>query len=61
MKHKLLLRQIKHFIGNPETLSLQWKNCISTVDEVYHQRVDDFYFPEHAMDVLSEEFDEKKN
>jgi hypothetical protein len=60
MKHKLLLRQIKRFIGNPETLSPQWKNFISIVDEVYHQRVDDFYFLEHAMDILSEEFDEKK-
>jgi signal transduction histidine kinase len=61
MKHKLLLRQIKRFIGNPETLPQQWEEFLSAVDEAYQQRDDDVYLLEHAMDVLSEEFLDKKN
>lgn len=61
LQHKLLLRQIKRFIGNPETLPQQWKDFLSVVDEAYQHRDDDFYILEHAMDVLSEEFLEKKN
>jgi len=61
MQHKLLLRQIKRFIRSPETLPQQWEEFISAVDEAYRQRDDDFHLLEHAMDVLSEEFREKKN
>jgi signal transduction histidine kinase len=61
MRHKLLSRQIKRFIGNPGTLSPQWEKFISAVDEAYQQRDDDFYLLEHAMDVLSEEFRDKNN
>jgi hypothetical protein len=60
MKHKLLLRQIKRFIGTSETLSPEWKEFISAVDEAY-QQIYDYYLMEHAMDVLSEEFLEKKD
>jgi hypothetical protein len=34
---------------------------ILAVDEGYHQRDDDFYLLEHAMDVFSDEFDEKRS
>jgi signal transduction histidine kinase len=61
MQHKLLLRQIKRFIGNTETLPPQWEEFLSAVDEAYQQRDDDVYLLEHAMDVLSEEFLEKKD
>ena len=60
MKHKLLLRQIKHFTGNPETLPPAEENFTSAVDEAYQQRDNYFYLLEHAMDVSSEEFDEKR-
>ena len=61
MQHKLLLRQIKRFIENPETIPPQWEEFLSAVDETYKQRDDEFYLLEHALDVLSEEFLEKKN
>jgi signal transduction histidine kinase len=61
MQHKLLLRQIKRFIGNPGTLPQQWEELLSAVDEAYQKRDEDFYLLEHAMDVLSEEFLEKKD
>jgi signal transduction histidine kinase len=61
MQHKLLLRQIKSFIGDPESLPPQWKEFLSAIDEAYQQRDDDVCLLEHAMDVLSEEFREKKN
>ncbi len=61
MQHKLLSRQIKRFIENPKSLPSQWEDFISAVDEAYQQRDDDFYLLEHAMDVLSEEFREKKD
>jgi hypothetical protein len=60
MKHKLHLQQIKRFIENSETLPPQWKNFISSVDEAYQQRDNDFYLLEHRKKVLSEEFDEKR-
>ncbi len=60
-QHKLLSRQIKRFIGNPETLPPQWEELLFAVDEAYQQRDDDVYLLEHAMDVLSEEFSEKRN
>jgi signal transduction histidine kinase len=61
MQHKLLLRQIKRFLGDPETLPPGWEEFLSAVDEAYQQRDDEFYLLEHAMNVLSEEFLEKKN
>jgi len=42
-------------------LPQQWEDFISAVNEAYQQRDDDFYLLEHAMDVLSEEFDEKRS
>jgi hypothetical protein len=60
MKHKLLLRQIKHFTGNPETLPSAEENFTSAVDEAYQQRDNYFYLLEHAIDVSSEEFNEKR-
>jgi signal transduction histidine kinase len=61
MQHKLLSRQIKRFIGDSETLPPQWEGFLSAVDEAYQQRDDDVYLLERAMDVLSEEFREKRN
>ncbi|MFT4580060.1 MAG: hypothetical protein ACI9UO_002912, partial [Nitrospinales bacterium] len=61
MKHKLLLRQIKRYIKDEENLPHSFKELLFAVDEAYQQRDEDYSILEHAMDVLSEEFDEKRS
>jgi hypothetical protein len=61
MKHKLLLRQIKHYIKDEENLPPSFKKLLSAVDEAYQQRDEDYSILEHAMDKLSEEFYEKRS
>ncbi|MBT3922557.1 MAG: GAF domain-containing protein [Nitrospina sp.] len=59
MKHKLLLRQIKKYLGGLENIPPQWENFLNAVDCAYHTNDEDYALLEHTMDVSSEEILEK--
>ena len=61
MKHKLLLRQLKRFVGDSESLPPQWEEFLAAIDEAYQQNDAGYSLLEHAMNVLSEEVHDKRS
>ena len=59
MKHKLLLRQIKKYLGGLENIPPQWEGFLNAVDDAYHTNDDDYALLEHTMDVSAVEILEK--
>ena len=55
MKHKLLLRQIKKYLGGLENIPPQWEGFLNAVDDDYHTNDDDYALLEHTMDVSTVE------
>ncbi|MBT3367303.1 MAG: GAF domain-containing protein [Nitrospina sp.] len=59
MKHKLLLRQIKKYLGELKNIPPQWEGFLNAVDSAYNTYDEDYALLEHTMDVSSEENLEK--
>ncbi len=59
MKHKLLTRQIKKYLGGLENIPPQWEGFLNAVDNAYHTNDEDYALLEHTMDVSAEEILEK--
>jgi len=59
MKHKLLIRQIKRYLGRLENIPPQWEDFLNAVDCAYHTNDEDYALLEHTMDVSAEEIYEK--
>ena len=59
MKHKLLIRQIKMYLGGLENTPPQWEGFLNAVDDAYQTDDEDYALLEHTMDVSAEEIFEK--
>ena len=59
MKHKLLLRQIKKYLGGLDNTLPQWESFLNAVDDAYQTHDEDYALLEHTMDVSAEEIHEK--
>ncbi len=59
MKHKLLIRQIKRYLGRLENIPPQWEDFLNAVNCAYHTNDEDYALLEHTMDVSAEEIYEK--
>ena len=59
MKHKLLIRQVKKYLGRLENMPPEWEKFLNAVDIAYQQSDEDYALLEHAMDVSAEEILEK--
>jgi signal transduction histidine kinase len=59
MKHKLLIRQIKKYLGGLDNIPPQWESFLSAVDSAYQTYDDDYALLEHTMDVSADEIIEK--
>ena len=55
MKHKLLIRQIKKYLGGLENIPPQWESFLSAVDSAYQTYGADYSLLEHTMDVSANE------
>jgi signal transduction histidine kinase len=53
--HRLLKRQLKRHLINPNVLPQEWKNFLQAVDEAYHQFDDDRAMLERSLELSSEE------
>jgi signal transduction histidine kinase len=61
MKHKLLIRQVKKYLGRLENMPPEWEKFLNAVDIAYQQSDEDYALLEHAMDMSAEEILEKSN
>ncbi|MDE0848505.1 MAG: hypothetical protein OSA44_06825, partial [Nitrospinaceae bacterium] len=59
MKHKLLLRQIKKYLGGLENIHPQWEGFLNAVDDDYHTNDDDYALLDLTMVVSAVEILEK--
>ena len=59
MKHKLLLRQIKKYLGGLDNTLPQWESFLNAVDDAYQTHDEDYALLEHTMDVSADEIHEK--
>jgi signal transduction histidine kinase len=59
MKHKLLIRQIKKYLGGLESIPPQWESFLNAVDSAYQTYGSDYALLEHTMDVSANEILEK--
>jgi signal transduction histidine kinase len=55
MKHKLLIRQIKKYLGGLENIPPQWEEFLNAVDSAYQQSDEDYALIERTMDISSKE------
>jgi signal transduction histidine kinase len=53
--HRLLKRQLKRHLINPNVLPQEWENFLQAVDEAYHQFDDDRAMLERSLELSSEE------
>lgn len=60
MKHKLLARQAKKYLGKLENIPPEWEKFLHAVDCAYQQYDDDYALLEHVMEVSAEEILEKR-
>jgi len=55
MKHKLLIQQIKKYLGELGNIPPKWESFLNIVDSTYQQYDEDHALLEHAMDVSAGE------
>src|SRR5262245_19384916 len=53
--HSLLRRQLKRYIGDPDSAPPQWQRFIAAVGEAYHQSDIDRGMLERSLDLTSQE------
>ena len=53
--HKLLLRQLKRYVGADAAIPQEWQHFITAVNEAYYQAEDDLALLECSMDLASQE------
>lgn len=59
MKHKLLIRQIKKYLGGLDNIPPQWEGFLNAVDSAFQTYDADYALLEHTMDVSADEILEK--
>jgi signal transduction histidine kinase len=59
MKHKLLIRQIKKYLGDLENIPTEWEDFLNAVNCAYQTYDEDYALLEHTMDVSADEILEK--
>ena len=56
--HRLLRRQIKRYLGDPDALPQQWQSMLTAVNEAYAQFESDYAMLERSLELSSQELRE---
>ncbi len=56
--HRLLRRQVKRYLGDPDALPQQWQSMLTAVNEAYAQFESDYAMLERSLELSSQELRE---